>query len=518
MLDASAPRTALHSTGEPFAQLRETHTGLVVLCGDRAYKAKKPVVTDFLDFGTPENRERACARELELNQRLAPDVYLGLAHLTDPQGGAAEPIIVMRRMPDALRLSTTLADPARRPTGLSALAETLARFHAGARRGAGIDRAGTPAQLRRRWDTLLRPLRDHPRALSDPGLLARAEYLAMRFIDGRTALLTQRIADGRVVDGHGDLLAEDIFVLPDGFRILDCLDFDDELRFVDGLDDAAFLAMDLEFLGHSELSDSFLNDYLRAADDSPPPSLRHHYIAYRALVRAKTDGIRADQGDPPAAGHARRHLELAAEHLEQGAVRLVLVGGLPGTGKSTLAGRLAAATGAVVISSDSVRAALRDTGSISGAAGMFGTGAYRAAAKGLVYSRILEQARDRLEHGVSVVLDASWTDADQRARAATVAEETRSDLVPLWCACPRDVAAERIETRPAGDSDATPAIADALAAAAAPWPEAVAIDTTRPIEESIVAALHAWHRAPNPAVAASQLCRARIDEGRRASE
>lgn len=499
MLDASALRTALHAPHEPFAQVRETHTGLVVLCGDRAYKAKKPVVTDFLDFGTPENRERACVREVELNQRLAPDVYLGLAHLTDPEGGAPEPIIVMRRMPDALRLSTMLADSARQAPDLSALAETVARFHAGARRNADIDRAGTPARLRRRWDTLLRPLRERPPEVSDPALLTRAGQLAMRFIDGRTALLAQRIAEGRIVDGHGDLLAEDIFVLPDGFRILDCLDFDDELRCLDGLDDAAFLAMDLEFLGHTKESTSFLNDYLRAAGDSPPPSLRHHYIAYRATVRAKTDSIRAEQGDPEAAARAGRHLALAVEHLEQGAVRLALVGGLPGTGKSTVAGRLAAATGAVTISSDSIRAGLRATGAIEGAAGIYGAGAYRRTAKESVYTRMLAQARDLLEHGVSVVLDASWTDADQRARAATVADETRSDLVALRCACPRAIAAERLRARPRGDSDATPAIADALAAEAAPWPEAIELDTTRAIEESVAEALNAWRGATFPA-------------------
>ncbi|MGY2124239.1 bifunctional aminoglycoside phosphotransferase/ATP-binding protein [Nocardia gipuzkoensis] len=504
MLDVSTLHTAPHTshTQEPFAQLRETHTGLVVLCGDRAYKAKKRVITDFLDFGTPENRERACARELELNQRLAPDVYLGLAHLTDPEGGADEPIIVMRRMPDASRLSTTLADPAREAIGLSALAQTLARFHAGARRGADIDRAGTPTQLRRRWDSLLRPLRQYPHVMSDPDLFVRAEHLAMRYIDGRNALLTERIADGRIVDGHGDLLAEDIFVLPDGFRILDCLDFDDELRYVDGLDDAAFLAMDLEFLGHPGESDSFLDDYLHAAGDSPPPSLRHHYIAYRAMVRAKTDHIRADQGDVEAAGRAGRHLDLAVEHLEQGAVRLVLVGGLPGTGKSTMAARLAAATGAVVISSDSVRAGLRAAGSIAGAAGVFGAGAYRPAAKALVYTQMLEQARRRLERGISVILDASWTDSDQRARAAALADETRSDLVPLRCVCPRPVAAERIGARPQGDSDATPAIAAALAAAATPWPEALVLDTAQPIEGSIGTALDAWRGAVVPAPAA----------------
>src|SRR5690606_20356482 len=135
---------------------------------------------------------------------------------------------------------------------------------------------------------------------------------------------------------------------PDGFRILDCLDFDDQLRYVDALDDAAFLAMDLEFLGHPEHARSFLDDYARVADDPAPHSLRQHYIAYRATVRAKTDRVRHDQNDPAAAGNARHHVDLALRHLEQGAVRLALVGGLPGTGKSTIATRLAAGIDAVV--------------------------------------------------------------------------------------------------------------------------------------------------------------------------
>ncbi|WP_231390275.1 AAA family ATPase [Nocardia sp. CNY236] len=484
------PQTDPHT---PFAQLRETHSGLVVLCGDRAYKMKKPVVTDFLDFGTPAKRELACARELELNQRLSPDVYLGIAHLTDPAGGAAEPFLVMRRMPDELRLSAILDEPARGCAELSVLADMLARFHANARRGPEINRAGTPTQLLRRWHALLAPLREHPGQPTDSHVIARTEYLAVRYIAGRAALLTARIADKRIVDGHGDLLTEDIFVLPDGFRILDCLDFDDELRYVDGLDDAAFLAMDLEFRGHAQECTSFLADYLRAADDRVPESLQHHYLAYRAMVRAKTDRIRAGQGDPNAAGHAEQHIQIAARHLEHAAVRLVLVGGLPGTGKSTVASGLAAATGADLLSSDSVRAQMRISGAIAGAAGTFGAGAYRRAAKASVYARLLEQTQDRLEHGISVILDASWIDADMRAQAAAVAERTHTDLLQLRCVCPRALAEHRIGTRPHGDSEATPAIADALAATASPWPEATVIDTTHPVDESVAAAKRAWH-------------------------
>lgn len=474
------------------AQLRETHTGLVLLFGDRAYKVKKPIATDFLDFATTAARERALRRELELNRRWASDVYLGLAHLTDPLDGPAEPVLIMRRMPESRRLSVLVTGGEVGRTELSELATILAQFHRNASRGSAIDQAGTAEALRQRWRTLLHGSPPHPLTELEPALVHRIEELATRFVDGRAPLFAQRIENGRILDGHGDLLTEDIFALADGFRILDCLDFDDSLRAVDGLDDAAFLAMDLEFLGRPDLAEGFLDDYLGASHDSPPAALRHHYIAYRAMVRAKTNQLRVAQGEEKFLGHTRRHLELAARHLEAGAVRLVLVGGLPGTGKSTVATRLAEATGAEVISSDTVRARLRAAGEITGESGVFDAGAYGSEAKALVYIHMLKLARERLALGASVILDAAWIDADKRARAAALAEHAQAELVPLRCDCPPETAAGRIRARRSGDSEATPDIARSLAATADPWPAAMVLDTTAPLDTTLAQALRGW--------------------------
>ncbi|MEV5837600.1 AAA family ATPase [Nocardia sp. NPDC052112] len=481
------------------AQLRETHTGVVVLCGDRAYKTKKPIATDFLDFSTTELRERACAREVELNRRLAADVYLGVAHLSDPTGGPAEPVIVMRRMPEDRRLSNILTNPNARASELSALVHVLTLFHRTARRGPEIDRAGTPEELRARWRVLLHSLSGQSADVVEPARLARIDELAIRYIDGRNPLLANRIADGHIVDGHGDLLAEDIFDLTDGFRVLDCLDFDDRLRYLDCLDDIAFLAMDLEFLGHRELGDRLLDEYLRASADPAPRSLRDHYVAYRALVRAKVDVIRFGQGETAAREYAHRHLQIAVRHLEQAAVRLVLVGGLPGTGKSTMADNLSLATGAVVISSDHMRKQLLATRELTGSIGTYGVGAYAPAGKARVYSEILTEARALLGSGASVILDASWIDATERQRAAALAQEAHAELVQLRCVCPRTVASGRIRQRAACESDATPDISDAMAAAASSWTDAVALDTAAPVDHTMAAAVRAWQRIePEP--------------------
>ena len=135
--DAAACASTTAST--PYAEIRETHTSVVVLVGDRAYKSKKPVTTDFLDFSAPEARERACEREVELNRRLAPDSYLGVAHLSDPSGGPAEPVVVMRRYPDESRLATRVRNGDLVTASVERVAEELARFHERADRGRAID-------------------------------------------------------------------------------------------------------------------------------------------------------------------------------------------------------------------------------------------------------------------------------------------------------------------------------------------------------------------------------------------
>ena len=481
------------------AQVHETHTGVVLLYGDRAYKVKKSLRTDFLDFSTPALRERACARELELNRRLAPDVYVGVAHLSDPAGGPAEPVLIMRRMPESRRLSELLTDSqGLTPAASAALVRLLVRFHDAAARGPEIDHEGTVTAVRARWRSLLDPLRAAPADLVDPDLCARVDRAAMRFLAGRAALFDSRIADGYLVDGHGDLLAEDIFELPDGFRVLDCLDFDDRLRYVDRLDDIAFLAMDFEFLGHGALGDRLVADYQRMSGDTAPTSLRDHYIAYRATVRAKVDALRADQGDPAAGERLRAHLRIAADRLTRGAVRLTLVGGLPGTGKSTVAAELAAETGAVVLASDHIRKELARVDAVPGHLGQFGAGRYSDANRARVYDELLWRARVLLAGGVSVILDASWTSAEDRQRATATAAEACADLVLLHCVCPTDLAHRRIEGRHGHESDATTAIADAMAVTAAPWPDAVTVDTSTALADSVATALHAWRTRTPP--------------------
>ncbi|WP_242453766.1 AAA family ATPase [Mycolicibacterium sp. P9-64] len=469
-------------------EIHETHTGMVVLVGDRAYKAKKPVVTDFLDFSTTQRRQEVCEREVRLNSRLAADSYLGIAHLTDPAGGEPEPVVVMRRYPDSIRLASMVRGGVPVEGHLSAIARRIAEFHAEADRGRHIDACAKAPAIGARWQENLTELRRHVATVLDSGPLAEVDRLAMQFIDGRAVLFADRITDCRIVDGHGDLIADDIFCQPGGPVLLDCLEFDDQLRYVDGLDDAAFLAMDLEFLGRRELGEFFIEEYRRFAQDLAPISLVHFYIAYRAIVRAKVDCIRVGQGHQDAAADARRHLDLALEHLRIGTVRMVLIGGGPGTGKTTLARAMGETMDAQVISSDDVRREMQADGDLSGVSGVYNAGLYSADKVDAVYTTMLHRARLLLAEGRSVILDGTWRDQRHRAKAGEVARQERSPIVELVCTAPTEEAMTRIANRSGSTSDATPRIASAMAYDDHGWAGAHHVDTTQPLSDTVAEA------------------------------
>ena len=469
------------------AEIHETHTGIVALVGEKAYKVKKAVTTDFLDFSSVEQREQVCLREVRLNQRLAPDSYLGVAHFSDPQGGRPEPVIVMRRYPDSRRLTSIVVNGEPVVEHLSAIAEVIARFHAGAERSEDIDRAAAAPAVAGRWRDNLTELGKYAGTVVPAESLAEVGRLYDQFIAGRTALFDGRIAERRIVDGHADLLTGDIFCMPDGPAILDCLEFDDDLRHVDCCDDAAFLAMDLEFLGRRDLADYFIAESQRHSGDTPPPGLVDFYIAYRAVVRAKVDCIRFDQGNVRAADDARRHLDIALAHLRRGAVRLVIVGGGPGTGKTTLAHGLAEQVAARVISTDDVRRELQERGVVDGAAGILNEGLYSTENVAAVYEAVLEKARETLAMGQSVILDGTWRDPDLRRRAREMAADQSCPTVELACTVPLDEAKQRIVQRQVTNSDATPQIAEGLATGA-DWSDAHPINTRRPLADTVAEA------------------------------
>jgi aminoglycoside phosphotransferase family enzyme len=466
------------SVPKPWCVAHETHSGAVVLLGDLAFKVKKPVRLEFLDFSDLADRRRVCEREVQLNRRLAPDVYLGVGSLTAP-GGEPEPAVVMRRLPEERRLTHLVTSGRDVSDAVRAIAHAVAAFHTRASTGPEIAREGTRDALRGRWDDNLRRAAETGHPALGPDALAEVADLVHRFLDGRDDLFADRLHRGAVVDGHGDLTTDDVFCLDDGPRLLDCLEFDDRLRYVDRLDDIAFLAMGLDQLGAPDEARLLVDAWAAYLDDPAPPSLVHHFIAYRAFVRAEVGALSGAQHGKDVASY----LSTALTHLRAGAVKLVLVGGPPASGKSTLAGAIADRLGMVVLSTDRVRKELAGLAPATHAPASFGTGLYSPERTRETYAEVLQRAERLLRRGESVVLDGTWTREVDRQAAAAVAGRTWADLVELRCEIDEATARRRIVTRDS-ISDADQAVAARMRGDADPWPASHPIDTSTELSGS----------------------------------
>jgi len=473
----------------------ETHISIVAFGHDRAWKLKKAVAFSFVDLSTRELRHNQCEREVMLNRRLAPDVYLGVVPLDDDSGRVVDHVVEMRRLPDDRRLSALVASGTAPSPCVDQVIDLVAWFHAIAPSGVAIAARATRDAVGELWAENVRELGSHAGSIVDRTALDRVTLLARRYLAGRAPLFDERIAARRARDGHGDLLADDIFCLSDGPRVLDCLEFDDHLRYGDVLGDVAFLAMDLERLGRADLARHVLDRYAQITADDWPRSLEHLYVAYRALVRSKVACLRAVDGTTGAEGSARQLLGMARDHLEAGRVRLVLIGGPPATGKTTLANAVARRLDWPALHSDEVRKELAGISPSTHERPPLDSGIYAPEWDVRTYAALCGRGREHLERGLSVVLDASWSDPKFRAQAGRMAADKSSDVVAFRCAAPGDVTTARAAARASARGDASDAVGttvERLAARFAPWPDALVVDTSAPVDvvtASVVASI-----------------------------
>jgi uncharacterized protein len=461
--------------------IAETNISVLRVAGDKVYKTKRSRTFPFVDQKFLTDRQRLCHQELDLNRRFSPDVYLGVEDITDG-GEIMDVAVVMKRMPSERSLTQLLEAGVDVEECIKDVARQMAVYYQSAPRSAHISEAGTYRSVKELWRLSLQEMEAFVPSVLDPSVFKEVRTRSAQYLAGRQSLFDFRVGLGLIVDGHGDLLADDIYCLDDGPRLLDCLEFDERFRFGDVLLDLAFLAMDLKRLGHTHLANVFVEEYVDLAGEHHPTSLIHHYVAYRALVRCKVQCYRAQSAVARAAEQASLLLALAANSLSLGEVRLIVIGGLPGTGKTTVAEMMSAHCSWTVLSSDAIR---REIAGVPSGDQAYGEGSHDPAVTKLTYETLLRRAKAALSLGESVILDASFADETWRAAARELADQTQSVPVELCCVAPAAVTNERISRRHQHGalhqkplSDATPAIAATMAEHFSSWPTAVVLDTT----------------------------------------
>lgn len=478
--------SAARSNGDAFNPVVVTHVSVLHFTADRVFKFKRPLELPFVDLRELGARRRACEAELAVNQRLSPDVYLGVADLT-LEGEIVDYAVVMRRLPADRQLSALVAAGKVDAKDIERLAHVLAVFHTKADRSEAVSAAARPDAISATWLSVARAVRHYCGEVLDERLLRELNDKASRFVEGHRPLFEDRIRRGHICDGHGDLLADDVFLLDDGPRILDGLDFDPTLRHTDVAADLAFLVMDLEAKGARRLAAELVWKYEQASGQQIPVALLHYYCAQRALVRCHVACLRAVEGAkarrPSAhayANEARHLLAEARRHLDASETVLAVMAGVPGSGKSTITRAAASALGWTIMSSDEIRRELVGPETSGPLLEAEYPGAYNARITSETYDRLFHRVETALRHGHSVFVDATFIDPHYRRVISGLARSTCSILLLFECRIPLTVAVDRVEARLAvrtSTSGADGAVVRSLYGHWEPWEEAVVLDS-----------------------------------------
>lgn len=438
--------------GNRAASLLQTHISWVLLAGNHAYKIKKPVDFGFLDFTTLKKRRQACMDELGLNRRLAPDIYLDVLPVckdgdgyrigeTGEHDGIIDYCLKMLRFDQQNLFDRLVSDNRFNPEWMDQLARTIAEFHQRAESGANTDRFGEPQFLMQHIRESLSTGENHLKETMPANL---RELSSNRFEASRPALIG-RLQHHHIRDCHGDLHLKNIVLYNNVPTPFDCIEFNDEFRMIDTMNDAAFLVMDCDARKRSDLGYRFLSRYLEQSGDYDGLLPLPLYLSYRAGVRGKVACLLSDepslseQEKQNQLIEAADYFRLAEEYLTPAPPKLIAIGGLSGSGKSHLALLGLHHEKAIIIRSDATRKRI--------AAGHPELQLYGKPMHELTYCTMFEAAEVALKAGFTVILDATFLHPASRMQAATLAQQERVPLTFLWIDTDTNLLKERVRSR-----------------------------------------------------------------------
>jgi len=441
-------------------ELVQTQMSFVFLTDNYVYKVKKAVNLGYLDYTTLEKRHFYCQREVELNRRLCPEVYLGVVPITRDKesifvagkGEVIEYAVKMRRLPKEAMMDVLLASNKVSPEMLTTVAQKLAAFHQKAETNTSISVFGDINAITQNTEENFTQTNKYIGKTISQDKYQHIKGYTDSFIKKNTPLFRRRIKEGRIRDCHGDLHAAHI-CFTNGICIYDCIEFNDRFRYCDVASEIAFLAMDLDHYGRADLSRSLVNAYVDGSRDAELGKLLNFYKCYRAYVRGKVEGFKLD--DPYIApAEKRQALEIASSYfdLADSYIRskpvLFITTGLVGTGKTFLAQALAKRLGLVVISSDVTRKKLASIPITEHRFEEFDSGIYSPEFSRKTYDKMFSEAKLVLDDRGSVILDASFIKAEERLKAKELAREIGADFFIIECTLDEESIKQRLVQRP----------------------------------------------------------------------
>lgn len=463
---AALQNPAIYAHPVDHVEMLETHISWVLLCGDYAYKIKKPLDLGFLNFSTLEKRRYYCQEELRLNTRLALEIYLAVVAITgslkhpaiDAPGPVIDYAVKMRRFEQQNLFINRLRAGTLTTGLLDQLALLVANFH-GQSPSAGLDTPfGTP-------ETILTPVMENFQQIGeavDPSTQSRLEWLQQWSTAKHrslTAVFLQRRKAGHIRECHGDLHLGNIVAFRGQATPFDGIEFNASLRWIDVISDMAFLVMDLDDHHRSDLAFRVLNAYLERTGDYAGLVLLRFYLVYRALVRAKVAGIRLQQAGetPELVTELRNYLDLANAYSKPPEPRLILCHGLSGSGKTTVSQKLLEALPAIRIRSDVERKRLHRLQPEQRSESGLDQGLYAEQATHRTYSRLMQLAGTVIDAGFSVIVDATFLRQKQRRPFIEMAREKRIPLHIVHCQASINTLQQRIVKREKAGRDASEA-------------------------------------------------------------
>jgi uncharacterized protein len=502
-----SPESYPHSPAE--VRAIQTHISWVFIASPFVFKVKKPVNLGFLDFSTLEKRRYFCQREIELNRRLCPEIYLGIVPICttasglsfEAQGEIVEYAVKMRELPHGWFLSELLEKNLVAEKEISRVISTLHRFYQSETPRPEIEQWGTPEKLKISTDENFAQVEPFVGKSISSAAFEAVRHFTNRFYIVNENLFWERIQQHRILDCHGDLHLDHVHLTPEANTIFDCIEFNDRFRFIDIANDLAFLAMDFDFKGRSDLGNLLLRNAAREFGDAGMLKLANFYKCYRAFVRGKVESIQATEKETrnpeEHQKQAARYFSLALQYAIAGSEPLLLVVmGLVGAGKSTIAKRLASELNWPVFSSDEIRKTLASVPLNQRTPPESREKIYSTQMTQRTYRKLVEDGLGALKKNRGVILDATFSTRALRKflRGECKTASARFQFVELDVG--PDEIKERLKARDekaAETSDARLEDFDKLNAAYKPpselAPDLTRISTTNSISDTVKAIL-----------------------------